>query len=164
MYSWKKNKIFFWSKIAKPSALKREHPALQNMKFLNFILFLWAIFALLDPDTDPLTWLNPKHLLCVLQYFFLHWELTAFRQVFWVISPGANPLIYHLYESAKSWNCHVLTSVSDPDSVRWVDPYLDLDLESGSGRAKWPMFWSAAGCSLLRAEGFFCSLDVLSGG
>jgi hypothetical protein len=23
------------------------------MKFLNFFLFLWAIFALLDPDPDP---------------------------------------------------------------------------------------------------------------
>jgi hypothetical protein len=49
--------IFFLSKIAtylpipwppyrtsklqeKPSALKREHPALQNMKFLNFFIFL----------------------------------------------------------------------------------------------------------------------------
>ncbi len=30
----------------KPSALKREHPALQNMKILYFFLF----FALLDPD------------------------------------------------------------------------------------------------------------------
>jgi hypothetical protein len=30
----------------KPSALKREHPALQNMIFLLFI-FLWVIFALL---------------------------------------------------------------------------------------------------------------------
>jgi hypothetical protein len=42
----------------KPSALKREHPsALQNKKFLNFFLFLWVTFALLDPDpdTDPLT-------------------------------------------------------------------------------------------------------------
>jgi hypothetical protein len=32
----------------KPSALKREHPALQNMKFLDFFIFLWVIFALLD--------------------------------------------------------------------------------------------------------------------
>ncbi len=31
----------------------REHPALQNMKILYFFLFLWVIFALLDPD--PLT-------------------------------------------------------------------------------------------------------------
>ncbi len=47
----------FWSKIVylfiprppwrtsklqeKPSVLKREHPALQNMKFLNFFQFLW---------------------------------------------------------------------------------------------------------------------------
>ncbi len=36
----------------KPSALKREHPALQNMKFLNFFLLFWVIFALLDPDPD----------------------------------------------------------------------------------------------------------------
>ncbi len=33
----------------KPSALKREHPALQNMKF-PFFLFLLVIF--LDPDSD----------------------------------------------------------------------------------------------------------------
>jgi hypothetical protein len=33
-------------------SLKREHPALQNIKFLNFFLFLWVIFALLDPDPD----------------------------------------------------------------------------------------------------------------
>ncbi len=29
------------------------------MKFLNFYLLLWVIFALLDPDPDPLTRLNP---------------------------------------------------------------------------------------------------------
>ncbi len=36
----------------KPSALKRKHPELQNMKFLNFFLLLWVIFAVLDPDPD----------------------------------------------------------------------------------------------------------------
>jgi hypothetical protein len=36
----------------KPSALKREHPTLQNMNFLKFFLLLWVIFALLDPDPD----------------------------------------------------------------------------------------------------------------
>jgi hypothetical protein len=35
----------------KPSALTREYdPALQKMKFINFFLCLWVIFALLDPD------------------------------------------------------------------------------------------------------------------
>jgi hypothetical protein len=29
----------------RPSALKREHPALPNMKFLNFFLFMWVIFC-----------------------------------------------------------------------------------------------------------------------
>jgi hypothetical protein len=37
-------------KLPKPSALKREHPVLKNMKILDFFLFLWVIFALLDPD------------------------------------------------------------------------------------------------------------------
>jgi hypothetical protein len=35
----------------KPSALKRENPSLQNMKFFNFFLLLWVIFAL--PNLDP---------------------------------------------------------------------------------------------------------------
>jgi hypothetical protein len=30
----------------KPSALKREHPALQKMKFINFFLCLLVIFAI----------------------------------------------------------------------------------------------------------------------
>ncbi len=34
----------------KPSALKREHPALQTMKLVSFFLLFWVIFALLDPD------------------------------------------------------------------------------------------------------------------
>jgi hypothetical protein len=34
----------------KPSALTREHSVLKNMKILDFFLFLWVIFALLDPD------------------------------------------------------------------------------------------------------------------
>jgi hypothetical protein len=32
------------------STLKKEDPALQNMKFPYFFLFLWVNFALLDPD------------------------------------------------------------------------------------------------------------------
>jgi hypothetical protein len=42
----------------KPPALKREHPLLKNMKILDFFLFLWVIFALLDPDPDPATQIN----------------------------------------------------------------------------------------------------------
>jgi hypothetical protein len=50
----------------KPSALKREHPVLKNMKILDFLQFLWVIFALLDPDpatqinADPDTDPDPK--------------------------------------------------------------------------------------------------------
>jgi hypothetical protein len=35
---------------------QRDHPALQNMKIQYFLLFLWVIFALLDPD--PATQIN----------------------------------------------------------------------------------------------------------
>jgi hypothetical protein len=40
----------------KPLVHKKEHPALQNMKFLNVFLFWWVIFALLDSDPDPQHW------------------------------------------------------------------------------------------------------------
>jgi len=51
----------------KPSALKKEHPALQKMKFINCFLFFWAILPswiqirIANPyqDTDPGTPLNP---------------------------------------------------------------------------------------------------------
>jgi hypothetical protein len=33
----------------KPSILKREHPALENMKFLHFLLFLLATFMIYPP-------------------------------------------------------------------------------------------------------------------
>ncbi len=38
----------------KPSVLTREHQALQKMKMINFFLCFWVIFALLNPDTDPI--------------------------------------------------------------------------------------------------------------
>jgi hypothetical protein len=43
----------------RPSALKREHPALQKMKFINGFLFFWVIFALLDPNPDCESKFNP---------------------------------------------------------------------------------------------------------
>jgi hypothetical protein len=50
----------------KPSALKKEHPALPKMKFINCFILFWAIFGLLDPDpeseTDPGTPLNPDQI------------------------------------------------------------------------------------------------------
>jgi hypothetical protein len=38
----------------KPSVLEKEHPALQNMKFLPFFLFLRFIFVLLVPDSTEI--------------------------------------------------------------------------------------------------------------
>jgi hypothetical protein len=57
-----KNCNLLMSKLQeKSSALKREHGAFQKIKFINFFLCLWIIFALLDPDTDtdPGTPMNP---------------------------------------------------------------------------------------------------------
>jgi hypothetical protein len=48
---------FFMSKLQEKP--KREHPALQKKKFINYFLCLWAIFALLDPCPDPGIPLNP---------------------------------------------------------------------------------------------------------
>ncbi len=31
---------------------QREHPTRQNINFLNFFLYLWDIFTILDPDQD----------------------------------------------------------------------------------------------------------------
>ncbi len=54
----KKIRTFFFFNCARrasklqerPSALNREHQALQNMKIRNFFFFSCVIFALLDPD------------------------------------------------------------------------------------------------------------------
>jgi hypothetical protein len=37
----------------KPSALKKEHPALQKIKLIAFSIFVGHFFALLVPDSDP---------------------------------------------------------------------------------------------------------------
>jgi hypothetical protein len=40
--------------LEKPSAHKREDPALQKMKFKNILLFFLVMFALLYLDPDPI--------------------------------------------------------------------------------------------------------------
>jgi hypothetical protein len=54
-----KSKIAIYSSLGlgihkgRPSCRRSlEHPALQNMKFMNSFPFLWVIFALLDLDPD----------------------------------------------------------------------------------------------------------------
>jgi hypothetical protein len=36
----------------KPSFLRKEHPSLQKMNLIDFLLILWVIFSLLEPDPD----------------------------------------------------------------------------------------------------------------
>ncbi len=61
----------------------------------------------------------------------------------------------------------------NPDSIGSVDPDPYSESGSGSRRAKMThksrnnlrnFKFSSDGCSLLRAEGFFCNLDVFYGG
>jgi hypothetical protein len=61
----------------------------------------------------------------------------------------------------------------DPDSMGSLDPELDSQSRSESRRAKMTekkgkklinFIFLSARCSLLRAEGFFCRLNVLYGG
>ncbi len=48
---------------------QREHPELQNMKFLHFFQFLWVIFAILDPDPKPANHQNKNpNLSCTVPY------------------------------------------------------------------------------------------------
>ncbi len=68
----------------------------------------------------------------------------------------------------KTANRNFETSVfSDPDWIRiqsgqWIQIRIQEGKNDPKNRKKWRnlMLWSA-GCSLLRAEGFSCSLDVL---
>jgi hypothetical protein len=42
---------------------QKRTPSTSKMKFINFFLCMWIIFALLDPDTDPGTQLTPAPIL-----------------------------------------------------------------------------------------------------
>ncbi len=59
MYGWENSNIFFLSKIAiylslglHKEAFSPQKRTSKNMKFLDLFLFLWVIFALLEPDPD----------------------------------------------------------------------------------------------------------------
>ena len=87
------------------------------------------------------------------------------------ITPVCYVLTYRILHMQPFLPC-VPSSVSDPDSIRSMDPYPDPDSESGSGSRRADITYKSrkklrncmfrsAGCCLLRAEGFFCSLDVI---
>ncbi len=118
------------------------------MKILYFFLFLWVIFALLDPD--PATQINADP--CGSESGYGSGSATLFscthRQrllMTWLVRVGMVAQGY-LWD----WDGQGCGS-----ALIWV---------ARSGSAFWIfMFWSA-GCSFLRAEGFSCSLCVLYGG
>jgi len=64
MKKWKNQTKFYDQKLAPiyRRSLQHSNEDIQHFKtwkFLNFYLFLWVIFALLHPNPDLLTWLNP---------------------------------------------------------------------------------------------------------
>ncbi len=69
-----KNWNLLMSKLQeKPSALKREHPALQKIRFVSCFPCLWVIFApLLDPNTDPVTPIESGSTTLEFLYIFLY--------------------------------------------------------------------------------------------
>jgi hypothetical protein len=71
----------------RPSALERKHPVLQKMKSFTFSLFMWAIFALLDPDldTDPSTPLNPDPIRIRIHNM---WEKSTYNNIFIFTATG----------------------------------------------------------------------------
>jgi hypothetical protein len=78
----------------KPSALKREHPALQKIKCINFFPCWWVIFALLDPDTNPETLLNPDAVHIRIHSTDEHTgSETMFFRAFNIVSHLGGPLI-----------------------------------------------------------------------
>jgi hypothetical protein len=88
----------------KPSALKRELPALQNMKILYFLLFLWVFFVLLDPD--PAAQINADPQPRILVYSTHAWlapfhQSHAARRLILFSSPGYS--IQVLVYSAHPW-------------------------------------------------------------
>jgi hypothetical protein len=46
----KNSNLLLTNRQKKPSALKREHPPLKKIIFINFFLCMWVNFSLLDPD------------------------------------------------------------------------------------------------------------------
>ncbi len=79
IYSWKRNLIFFWSKITTYASIQDVQTAEEAFipqkrtsssskhEISKFFIFFGPFFALLDPDPDsesdpekdPLTWMNP---------------------------------------------------------------------------------------------------------
>ncbi len=125
--------IFFWSKIAiflcpsyrRSSALKREHPALQKIKFINVFLCVWVISALLGPDPS---WLRIRIRIRIQRPHWIRIHSTADEQwaVFMALFIWPLPLC-----SIRQW-CPVCGSWPSRTCTPWT----------GGGRttctASWP--------------------------
>ncbi len=60
----------------KPSALKREHTALQKMKCVNCFLFLWVIFAPFESGSNT----NPQHWLAYITYITYPYRYISIKK------------------------------------------------------------------------------------
>ncbi len=119
--------FFLWSKIAlylsiglhQLSFLKREHPELQKMKFINFFLFLWVIFSLLDPQHSYCVWFHKYQL----QEQYLSQVMVSVHMFFDLpLKVQTIPSSYSMYRTVCIFpkTTHQLLSLdldTDPDSV-----------------------------------------------
>ncbi len=132
-------------------------PSIENIhhfktwKFCTFFHFCgsfltsWILIRIrnLNPDPDPATQINAEPLPWPLHWVsYLISEITSVV-VLWIVDPDRNP---HGYGTHWFWSAG-----SGPWRAK-IDPQNNF------------MFCTAAGCSLLKAECFTCSLDILHGG
>ncbi len=130
-----------------PSALKNEHPALQNLKILYFLLFLWVIFALLDPDPDPTTQINadpdPDPKPCI-KYRIIEPEVNwrSMRRK----GRSSQSLLRTFFITKPCANCHSVYCAARREG-RFVT--LDIDFEVKSGHRVWSVVTESSELEML---------------
>jgi hypothetical protein len=156
IYSWKFFMFFLYKKKLqeKPSTLKREHPALQNMKILYFFLFLWVIFC--PTGSGFVFWMRIR--IRIQQLILMRLHNPAEGEAFNPQKRTSNtskhenslPFFYFCGSFLPSWiRIRILNADPDPDPATQIDAD---PCGSGSGSttlltANVPAWWKACGKS-----------------
>jgi hypothetical protein len=132
----------------------QKHSALQNIKFLNFFLFVGHFCPPGSGSTELIESGSETQLIA------LSASETSLLVHAWV--PVFHLKSFHMHSSFKPGNWFLLCmivgiffSVPHPPALFRAFSYISVLCIR---------IWGSAWCSLLRAEGFFCSFDFLLGG
>ncbi len=118
IYSLKQIKYFFYQKASikdvqatEESSSSQKRTSSTNMKFLNFSLFLWVIFVLLDPDpesesgyaqiqsgSETLAWPPPT----VFSLTGMFWKISLPRVMARPLSSAMQPATPVIWESIRA--------------------------------------------------------------